>query len=146
MLSVNLATKAKRLIVLGGFAGLFLVAVPVCAHHSFAAEFDINKPVTLTGVVTKVEWMNPHAFFYVDVKAADGKVVNWGLETGSPNGLLRRGWSKLSLRVGDVVTVQAYCAKDGSNLASARMVTLADGRKVFAGSANDGGPGSTTSH
>jgi hypothetical protein len=127
-----------------GIAGLFLLAVPVRAHHSFAAEFDINKPVTLTGVVTRVEWMNPHARFYLDVKDANGQVMSWDLETGSPNGLLRRGWSKNSLKEGDVVTVQGYRAKDGSNMVSARMVTLADGRRIFAGTADDGGPGSTS--
>jgi hypothetical protein len=140
-----MAMRAKLLIVVAA-AGPYLLAVPVLAHHSFAAEFDINKPVTLTGAVTKVEWMNPHAHFYVDVKDANGKVVNWDLEMGSPNGLMRRGWTRLSLKEGDVVTVQAYRAKDGSNLASARLVTLADGRKVFAGSADDGGPGSTSGH
>jgi hypothetical protein len=142
MLSIHLAMKTRLLSVLGAVTGLFLLAVPMRAHHSFAAEFDINKPVTLVGVVTKVEWMNPHARFYIDVKDVDGKVVNWDLETGSPNGLLRRGWNRQSLKEGDVVTVQGYRAKDGSNMASARMVTLADGRKVFAGSADDGGPGS----
>ena len=144
MLSVHLPMKTSLLMVLGTVAGLFLIAVPVRAHHSFAAEFDSNKPVTLTGVVTKVEWMNPHAHFCIDVKDANGKVVNWYLETGSPNGLLRRGWTRYSLKVGDVVTVQAYRAKDGSNMASARVVTLADGQKVFAGTADDGGPGSTS--
>ena len=136
--------KRGLLIVLVSVAGLLLLAVPVRAHHSFAAAFDINKPVTLTGVVTKVEWMNPHAHFYIDVRDANGKVVSWDLETGSPNGLLRRGWSRYSLKEGDVVTVQGYCAKDGSNLISARTVTLADGRRIFAGTADDGGPGSTS--
>jgi hypothetical protein len=145
MLSTDVVrTKTRRWVALASVACLLLFAAPVLAHHSFAAEFDTNKPVTLTGVVTKVEWMNPHAHFYVDVKDANGKVVNWDLENGSPNGLLRRGWTRNSLKVGDVVTVQAYRAKDGSYLASARMVTLADGRKVFAGSADDGGPGSTS--
>lgn len=114
------------------------------AHHSFAAEFDPQQPITLTGVVTKVEWLNPHTHFYVDVKDQNGKVVNWDLETGSPNGLSREGWTRNSLKAGDTVTVQAFRAKDGSNLASARSVTLADGRKVFAGSAEDGGPRSPT--
>ena len=117
-------------------------AMPVLAHHSFAAEFDSAKPITLTGVVTKVEWMNPHTHFLIDVKEEGGKVTNWDFETGSPNALARRGWTRHSLKEGDVVTVDAFRAKDGSNLASARMVKLADGRKVFAGSADDGGPGS----
>jgi hypothetical protein len=115
----------------------------VLAHHSFAAEFDQNQPITLVGAVSKVEWMNPHTHFYIDVKDETGKVVNWDLETGSPNALSRRGWTRNSLKIGDQVTVQAFRAKDGSSLASARTVTLSDGRKVFAGSADDGGPGSS---
>jgi hypothetical protein len=134
------AMRAKMLTALTVGVGMLLMAVPSFAHHSFAAEYDSSKPVKLTGTVTKVQWMNPHARFYVDVKNADGSVTHWELELGSPNGLMRRGWTRHSLRAGDTVTVNGYLAKDGSNLANARLVTLADGRKVFAGAATDGGP------
>lgn len=117
--------------------GLLAAAAPVFAHHSFSAEYDATKPVTLTGTVSKVEWMNPHARFELDVKDDTGKVTTWDLELGSPNVLMRLGWNRHSLKVGDVVTVQGSLAKDGSKLANARKVTLADGRKVFAGSAAD---------
>ena len=120
--------------------GLLLGSAPVFAHHSFSAEYDAKKPITLAGTVTRVEWLNPHTKFYVDVKGEDGKVVNWEFELGSPNQLARRGWTRHSLNVGDRVTVDAYLAKDGSHLADVRTATLADGRKVFAGSAGDGGP------
>ena len=116
--------------------GLLVPAIPVFAHHSFAAEFDGAKMVTLTGVVTKVDWVNPHAYIYVDVKGEDGKVVNWALETGAPNMLYRQGWRKDDLKVGDTVTLDAFLAKDGSHTAAARQVKLPDGRKVFAGTPN----------
>ena len=119
-------------------AGLTLASLPLFAHHSFAAEFDDGKTITLTGTVTKVEWTNPHVHFYIDVKDPDGKVASWDFETGSPNGLGRQGWTRNALKVGDVITVKGFRAKDGSNFASAGMVTLADGQKVF-GDAGDAG-------
>ena len=120
--------------VLVAALSVFAGAVPVMAHHSFAAEYDSNKPVTITGTVTKVEWMNPHARFYVDVKQADGKLVNWNFELGAIPVLLKQGWRKDSLKEGDQVTVEGSRAKDGSFSANARRVALPDGRKVFAGS------------
>ena len=120
----------------------FLIAVSVAllgsghasAHHSFAAEFDAQKPVTLKGTVVKWEMINPHGWITLAVPGADGKTTEWMIETSNPNGLMRLGWSKRSLKFGDEITVEAYRAKDGSNTANAATVTLADGRKVFAGS------------
>lgn len=119
---------------------MVILGAPLLAHHSFAAEYDEKKPVTLKGVVTKVEWANPHARFYVDVKDDKGNVTNWNLELASPNVLVRSGWKRNSLQVGDSVEVSGSQAKDGSNMANARAVILPDGRKVFAGSSGDGGP------
>jgi hypothetical protein len=107
-------------------------AGPTAAHHSFATQYDADQPVTLTGVVTKVEWMNPHARFYVDVKDDGGNVSNWNLELASPNVLTRNGWSRTSLKEGDEVTVEGSRARSGANMANARTVTLADGKQVFA--------------
>ena len=115
--------------------GLLLVVMPALAHHSFYAQFDADKPVKLTGAVTKVEWENPHAWFYIDVKEDGGRVANWGLELGSPNLLIRAGWVRSTLKVGDVVTVEASRAKNGTNIANAKVVILAStGQKLFAGS------------
>jgi hypothetical protein len=120
-------------------ASLFTATVPVAAHHSFAAEFDANKAVRLTGTVTKIEWTNPHTYFFIDVRDESGKVTNWGLEMGSPNGLMRQGWTRTSLKVGDVVTVDGSQAKDGTKVANARNVTLADGQRLFAASSQGQG-------
>ena len=130
--------KAGSLAVLAAALGFTLASAPVFAHHSFAAEYDSNKKIAITGTVTKIEWMNPHARFYLDAKDDSDTVVHWELEMGSPNGLLRRGWTRNSLKIGDTVTVNGYLAKDGSHLANARVVTLTDGRKVFAGSSYEG--------
>lgn len=131
--------KNKSIVLLSGIL-LAFAAMPALAHHSFAAEYDSSKPITLKGSVTKMEWQNPHARFYLDVTDETGSVTNWEFELGSPNGLMRRGWTRNSLKPGDTVIVEGYLAKDGSKLANARNVTLGDGRKIFAGTADDGGP------
>ncbi len=123
----------------GLILGVSLMALPAFGHHSFAAEYDGSKAMTLTGTVTKVEWMNPHARFYVDVKDDSGKTTSWELELGSPNGLIRKGWTRNSMKPGDVVTVEASPAKDGSKLANTKTVRLADGRELFGGSASETG-------
>lgn len=127
---------AGLVIVTGLFASL-----PVAAHHSFAAEFDGNKPMRLEGTLTKIEWTNPHSYFYIDVKDDKGHIVNWGCEGGGPGALSRRGFKRGDIKIGDKIVVDGYVAKDGSHLIDARRVTLPDGRKVYGGSEGDGGPG-----
>lgn len=131
--------RVKFGVLLAGL-GLLTGALPLLAHHSFAAEYDARKPIKISGVVTKMEWMNPHARFYVDVKGPDGKVVNWNFELGAIPVLLKQGWRKDSLKQGDQITVEGSLAKDGSNSANARSVVLSDGRRVFAGSSGGNGP------
>lgn len=130
--------KSSPLFVLAVAFTLIATVVPVYAHHAFAAEYDRNKPITITGTVTKLEWLNPHARFYIDTKDDTGKIVNWDFELASPNGLMRRGWTRNSLKPGDVVTVTGYRAKSGLPVGNAGSVVLADGKKVFAGSSIDG--------
>jgi uncharacterized protein DUF6152 len=121
-------------------AGLLLSAGSVFAHHAFNAEYDASKSMRWAGTVTKVEWTNPHARFYIDVKNESGTVTNWNFEMGSPVQLRRQGWTRDSLKVGDQITVDGYPAKDGAKMASAKDVTLADGRTVFGGTPSDKAP------
>ena len=132
----------KRVFTSVGLAfGILLAAAPVMAHHSFSAEYDSKKPVSLKGIVTKVDWMNPHVYFYLDVKDESGNITNWALEMGPPNGLQRSGWTRNTMKVGDEVVVEGTLAKDGSNQANARSVTMANtGKKLGAGSSEATNP------
>ena len=121
-------------------AGLIVAATPLRAHHAFAAEFDAKKPVHLQGTVTKMEWINPHAWIHIDVKKPDGKMEQWMIEGGTPNTLFRRGFTKTSLMPGTAIVVDGYQAKDGSQKANGRDLTLPDGRKLFLGSSGTGAP------
>jgi hypothetical protein len=136
----------RILIVVFAAVVLFAVTVPVWAHHAFAAEFDASKPIKFKGTVTKMEWINPHAWIHIDVKGEDGKVSQWMIEAAAPNALLRRGWTKNSLPPGVEILVEGYQAKDGANRANGSIITFTDGKKLFVGSsAGDPGaaPGTT---
>ena len=119
-----------------------IVSLPASAHHSFAAEFDASKAIRVSGTLTKIDWANPHIYFYLDVKEDGGNVVKWSCEAGSPGALSRRGFKRGDLKLGDTLIVDGYRAKDGSRLMDARRVTLPDGRVVSGASVGDGGPGS----
>jgi hypothetical protein len=127
----------KVLVIFGLGFGLSLTAGPVLAHHAFTAEYDRDKPIKLTGTIKKVEWMNPHIWFYVEVKDENGKATTWGFSGAPPGMLMRRGVTKDRLKLGEVVTVEGFRAKDGSNNGTGTNVTFQDGRKVFAGAAED---------
>ena len=131
--------RTKLSVVIVGVS-LLLAAVPTVAHHSFAAEFDSAQPVTLKGTVTKMEWINPHAWIHVEVKKPDGTVENWEVETGNPSALVRRGFTKNSLPPGTEIVVQGYRAKDGGMRANGRDLTFSDGKKLFVGSSGTGAP------
>ena len=120
--------------------GVLLAVTPLVAHHSFSAEFDADKTVTLKGTITKMEWVNPHSWLHIDVKGPDGTVVNWAIEFGLPQSLYRRGWRQSDLPFGAEVTVEGYLAKDGTPTANASNVTLPDGKRLFAGSSGSGAP------
>jgi DNA/RNA endonuclease YhcR with UshA esterase domain len=137
---MRLTMQVKLGVVAAGL-GLWLGALPVSAHHSFAAEYDEKKPVKVTGIVSKVEWTNPHSRMYLNVKDANGKITVWNFEFGSPNHLFRAGWNRNTVKEGDQITIEGWGAKDGSHLAQTRQVILADGRKVpgFASGGESGG-------
>jgi len=132
--------RTKLFRVIAGAALLVATATPLIAHHSFAAEFDVNKPVTIKGTVVKMEWVNPHSWIHIDVKGPDGNVEHWLVEGGAPNALIRRGWTKNSLPSGIEIVVEGFQAKDSSTRANGRDITFPDGKKLSIGSTGTGAP------
>ena len=132
-LTIRLAIAALAVLAIGGTSAR--------AHHSFAAEYDANQPITLQGQIARIDLVNPHAWLYLEVKDADGKVVRWNIEMGAPNNLIRRGVTKATLPIGERVTVDGYRAKDGSTTVNGRQIKMSDGRTLFTGSSNTGAPG-----
>jgi hypothetical protein len=130
----------RQLSVMFAGLGLLLAMVPVVAHHAFSAEFDATRPIKFEGVLTKVEWINPHAWLHLDVKKPDGKIESWMIEMGAPNALFRRGFTKNSLVVGSTIVISGYQAKDGDTRGNGRDITFADGKKLFVGSSGTGAP------
>ncbi len=130
--------KQKLIVCMAGL--LLAAALPLLAHHSFAAEYDGNAKLTLKGTIAKIDWMNPHIWIYIDAKDESGKVTRWQCEGGPPNSLTRNGWTKDAVKTGDEVTIEGFRAKDGTNTCNSRSMKMPDGRVVFAGSADDGAP------
>ena len=137
--------RSRSIVACAASLAALIGSVPLQGHHAFAAEYDRDKPITLTGAVTKLEWTNPHARIYIDAKDDKGVVTNWDFELGPPNGLMRRGWNRNSLKAGHIVTIEGFLSKTNPRGANARTVKLADGREVFAGSSFDTGPGTDES-
>lgn len=131
--------KKPILCTLAALAGLMLTALPAAAHHSFAAEYDRNKPIKLTGTISKFDLTNPHSWIYIDVKGADGKVANWGFETASLISLYRKGFKKDSLKIGEIVTIEGFLAKDGTHTGNGQRLTLPDGSTVILGTEENPG-------
>ena len=130
--------KQKLIVCMAGL--LLAAALPLLAHHSFAAEYDGNAKLTLKGTIAKIDWMNPHIWIYIDAKDDAGKVTRWQCEGGPPNSLTRNGWTKDAVKIGDEVTIEGFRAKDGTNTCNSRSLKMPDGRTVFAGTADDGSP------
>jgi len=130
--------KQKLVVCMAGL--LLAAALPLLAHHSFAAEYDGNAKLTLKGTIAKIDWMNPHIWIYIDAKDDAGKVTRWQCEGGPPNSLTRNGWTKDAVKTGDEVTIEGFRAKDGTNTCNSRSIKMPDGRTVFAGTADDGSP------